>query len=76
MNIPMEIKERVEALPVNEQREVLDYVEQGVQGMVRRVSGESLLKFSGTLSQEHALEMLAIIEEGCGLVGPSKGNTR
>ena len=72
MNIPMEIKQRVEALPLNEQQEVLKYLEQRVDGEAHGVSGRSLLQFSGTLSKEDALEMLAIIEEGCGQVDESK----
>ena len=57
---------------MNEQEEVLAFVEQRVEGRARGVSGESLLKLSGTLSQEDALEMLTIIEEGCGKVDESK----
>jgi hypothetical protein len=64
MDLKSQIMLRVETLPVELQRRVLDYCD-AVQPPIRGERGESLLSFTGILDDQSASEMSAAIEEAC-----------
>jgi hypothetical protein len=59
------IKERVDRLPADVQRKILELLDALVSTTPKGVPGKSLLKFSGIISSEDAQVMVNAVEEGC-----------
>ena len=70
--IKHQILEKLESLPYNAQRQVLDFVQALALSIPRGVSGKQLLAFAGTISQEDLDEMTEAIEAGCERVDHSE----
>lgn len=56
---------RLESLPVEMQRRVLDFAEALAVGVPGGRGRDDLLSLSGSLDEESATEMLGAIAEGC-----------
>jgi len=66
MTVRQQIDRELEALPVDLQRKVLDYITHlNGTGIPPGTPGKKLIKLAGTLSNEDAEELKQIIEEGC-----------
>lgn len=65
--------ERLDMLPVNQQRLVLRYAKslQSTE-LPRGTPVKNLLRFAGTISREDGKAMLKAIEEGCEQVDPNE----
>jgi hypothetical protein len=70
--IQSQLLSELERLPVEKQRQVLDFAQKLATGRPR---GADLEKFAGILSPEEAEEMLRVIEEGCGQINPDEWQT-
>lgn len=65
--------ERLDQMPVNQQRLVLRYAKSlNAAELPRGTPVKNLLRFAGTISREDGEAMLKAIEEGCGQVDPNE----
>ena len=64
-SIVTQVVERLNAMPDNLQRRVLEYVEALDATARQGVSGAELLKFAGAIPPDDLREMAAAIEAGC-----------
>jgi hypothetical protein len=60
-----EIRAYWHRLPPEQQRHVLEFVRALVAEQVRGVSGQSLLRFAGTIDANDLTMMAQVIEDGC-----------
>jgi hypothetical protein len=65
-----EVVERLAAMPVNLQRQVLDYVEALRASTVRGVPGKTLTRFAGAIPMDDLSAMQAAIESDCERIDP------
>ena len=63
--IKRELEERLNQLPLDLQRRVLDFASALVTSRPKGTKGQALLRFAGTIPQEDLQEMSRAIEEGC-----------
>ncbi len=63
--IKEEILARLDKLPFEQQRRVLDFAQALVVTLPKGVPGESLMRFAGVLDAKTLKEMEEAIEEGC-----------
>jgi hypothetical protein len=63
--IKLQITKRLEKLPIELQKQVLDFTEALVSSTPKGVKGKHLLKFSGTISEEDANSMIQTIGKNC-----------
>jgi predicted transcriptional regulator len=63
-----ELVERLSALGLEQQNQVLEYARALSEAPVRGVPGAALKRFVGTISAEDAREMKEAVEGGCGRV--------
>ena len=71
MDLRAEIMERLEGLPEDKLRCVLEFVHTLPSNGPIGTPGYKLLEFAGTLDDESAREMIAAIEEGCENINPN-----
>jgi len=64
-SITKEIVERMQELPLPQQRLVLAMVRSLAGAPAQGVSAQDLLAFAGVISPEDARQMIQAIEEGC-----------
>ncbi len=64
-NIQSELLKQVDRLPIEQQRQVLDFACNLVKGTPPGRPVRHFLDLAGTLDPQDAREMLAAIEEGC-----------
>ncbi len=60
-----EIREQLSQLPLEQQRQVLEFARALVAARVRGVPGQALLRFAGAIDAEDLAAMTQAIEEGC-----------
>lgn len=60
-----EIREQLSLLPLEQQRQVLEFARALATARVRGVPGQALLRFSGLVDTEDLATMKQAIEEGC-----------
>lgn len=68
MTIPTleaEIREQLHRLPLEQQRQVLEFARALVATQVRGVPGQTLLRFAGTIDTNDLAMMAQAIEAGC-----------
>ena len=70
MDLKTEIIRRVEELPLDRQRQLLNEIERWSAAGRHGERGAALLPFSGTLDAESAREMTEEIEAGCEAIDP------
>ncbi|MBU2446971.1 MAG: hypothetical protein KJ666_15575 [Bacteroidetes bacterium] len=63
--IKIQVAKRLDKLPVELQKQVLDFTEDLVMSVAKGVHGKRLLKFSGAITEKDANAMLQAIEESC-----------
>jgi hypothetical protein len=63
--LEIEICEYLRQLPPEQQRHVLEFVRALVATQVRGVSGQSLLRFAGTIDASDLATMAQAIKDGC-----------
>lgn len=63
--IKQQIEERLDQLPYDMQKRVLDFADALVASEPKGTRGIDLLHFSGTISPDDAEQMLAAVEEAC-----------
>ncbi len=71
--IKQEIARRLDHLPLELQRRVLDFTQALVLSLPKGVSGKQLLRFAGVLKAEDAQVMTQAIEAGCEQVDTNEG---
>lgn len=64
-SIKQEIIEQIDKMPIELQKQVLDFAHALVLSEPKGVPGRELLKFVGIMTPEEAEEMAKAIEEGC-----------
>jgi len=64
-SIKQEIIEQIDKMPIELQKQVLDFVHTLILRELKGVPGVELLKFVGILKSEEAEEMARAIQEGC-----------
>lgn len=67
-----EISQRLKVLPLEQQRQVLDFILELSGEPPKQYPGKNLLQFVGTISKEDLEIMKQTIEEGCGQVDESE----
>ena len=65
-----EVVERLSAMPINLQRQVLDYVETLQAPIMHGVPGNTLTRFAGTIPMDDLNVMQAAIESDCERIDP------
>lgn len=65
VEIKHQILEKLESLPYNAQRQVLDFVQALALSVPKGISGKQLLNFAGVIPKEDLRAMTAAIEAGC-----------
>ena len=63
--IKIQVAKRLDKLPVELQKQVLDFTEDLVMSVAKGVHGKRLLKFSGAIAEKDADAMIQAIEESC-----------
>jgi hypothetical protein len=67
-----EIQEQLSQLPLEQQRQVLEFARALVTARVRGVSGRSLLGFAGLIEDDDLTLMRQAIEDECEQVQPNE----
>ena len=67
-----EVREQLSHLPLEQQRQVLEFARALVAARVHGVPGQALLRFAGTIDSEDLAAMAQTIEEGCERVQPDE----
>ena len=67
-----EIQEQLSQLPLEQQRQVLEFARALVTARVRGVPGHSLLQFAGLVESDDLVLMKQAIEEDCEQVHPNE----
>ena len=67
-----EIQEQLSHLPLEQQRQVLEFARALVAARVRGVPGRALLRFAGLVETDDLALMKQAIEEGCEQVQPNE----
>ncbi len=62
------IREQLNRLPLERQRQVLDFARSLVDARPRGVSGKQLLTFAGAIPQSDLADISQAISEGCGRI--------
>lgn len=63
--IKIQVAKRLDKLPLELQKQVLDFTEELVMSVAKGVHGKQLLKFSGVITEKDADAMMQTIEESC-----------
>lgn len=66
-----ELHQQLEHLPLNQQRQVLDFARALAAARTRGVAGQKLLHFAGTIELSDLKVISQAIAEDCGKVGAS-----
>ncbi len=64
--------EQLGHLPIEQQRQVLEYARALVKARVHGVPGRDLLRFVGTINSEDLITIEQTIDEGCEKVNPDE----
>jgi hypothetical protein len=72
MDLKDEIMRRVEALPPQAQRDLLEQLDSGEELPVRGNTLEEMLSFVGRLDDQSAREMMDAIEAACETIEPDE----
>jgi hypothetical protein len=64
------IREQLDRLPPEQQRQVLDFARSLVAAQVRGVPGKELLRFAGSIDADDLKTMKQAIEEACETIDP------
>jgi hypothetical protein len=67
-----ELLKQLDQLPLTRQGEVLQFARSLTEPPVRGVSGDKLLRFAGTMTNEEAEEFLKSIDEDCERIEPNE----
>jgi len=67
-----EIREQLSQLPLEQQRQVLEFARALVATRVRGVPGQALLRFAGLVEADDLAAMKQAIEEDCEQVHPNE----
>lgn len=67
-----EIQEQLSQLPLEQQRQVLEFARALVTARVRGVPGQALLRFAGLVETDDLALMKHAIEENCEQVHPNE----
>ena len=67
-----EIQEQLSQLPLEQQRQVLEFARALVTARVRGVPGHALLRFAGLVETDDLALMKQAIEDGCEQVHPNE----
>jgi hypothetical protein len=65
-------REQLRHLPIEQQRQVLEFARAFVKARVHGVPGKDLLRFSGTINSEDLSAIEQTINEGCEKVNPDE----
>jgi hypothetical protein len=63
--LEQELHEHLRRLPVEQQRQVVDFARALSVARVRGVPGQALLQFAGAISADDVTTMAQAIEDGC-----------
>jgi hypothetical protein len=70
--LEMEIREQLDRLPLDQQRQVLDFARALAVTRPVGVPGTALLRFAGTIAPDDLATMAQAIEEGCETIDPGE----
>lgn len=63
--LEQELHEHLQRLPVEQQRQVVDFARALSVARVHGVSGQALLQFAGAIPADDVITMAQAIEDGC-----------
>lgn len=66
------LREQLRHLPIEQQRQVLEFARALVKARVHGVPGKDLLRFAGTIDSEDLITIEQTINEGCEKVSPDE----
>ncbi|MBW2194883.1 MAG: hypothetical protein JRF37_04730 [Deltaproteobacteria bacterium] len=70
--VERQLREHLERLPVNQQRQVVQFARTLVKTAVQGVPGKELLQFAGTIDPKDLVSIEQAIKEGCEMVNPDE----
>jgi hypothetical protein len=70
--LEQELREHLSHLPLEQQRQVVDFARALALTRVRGVPGHTLLQFAGTIEADDVATMAQAIEDGCEQVNSSE----
>ena len=70
--IERELREQLDRLAPNQQRQVLNFARTLATTTARDVAGQVLTRFAGTIAQDDLAMISQAIEEGCEQVNPDE----
>jgi hypothetical protein len=74
INIAVEkdLREQLRKLPIEQQRQVLEFARALAKARAHGVPGKDLLRFAGTINSEDLIAIEQTINEGCEKVNPDE----
>ena len=70
--VEKQLCEQLGRLPIEQQRQVLEFARALVKSKVHGVPGRDLLRFAGTIDSEDLITIEQTINEGCEKVNPDE----
>ena len=72
ITVEKDLREQLRNLPIDQQRQVLEFARALVKARVHGVPGKDLMRFAGTINPEDLITIEQTINEGCEKVNPDE----